>query len=130
MEQLSQPIDHQWQEVRVIECGGKKRTIFDFNPKEATDPEHTFWLWGNEWVKNLEWDPKKWHWRRIGVLPVTLVLNYTTKRGYRVAFKQNNHTMRLDADLKQRDIIAKLEPNSLIEYGTPISRERSRPRNG
>lgn len=98
--QVLQPIDHQWQEVRVVECGGNRRTIFDFNPKKAINPEHTIWLWGNDWVRNLQWDPKEWHWRRIGVLPITSVLNYSTKRGYRVALKQNNHTMRVDAELE------------------------------
>lgn len=98
--QVLQPIDHQWQEVRVVECGGNRRTIFDFNPKKAINPEHTIWLWGNDWVRNLQWDPKEWHWRRIGVLPITSVLNYSTKIGYRVALKQNNHTMRVDAELE------------------------------
>lgn len=71
----------------------------EFNPREM-DQEHTLWLWGNEWVRNLEWDPKEWQWRRIGILPETTVLNYSTKRGYRVALKQNNHTMRVDAELE------------------------------
>jgi hypothetical protein len=98
--QLRLPMDQQWQEVRVIECGGSRQQIFDFNPTKAPDPEHTLWLWGNDWVRNLEWDPKEWHWRRLGVLPITSVLNYTTKRGYRMALKQNNHTMRVDSELE------------------------------
>jgi hypothetical protein len=110
--QLHQPIDHQWQEVRVIECGGNKRTILDFNPQKTTDPEHTIWLWGNDWVRNLEWDPKEWHWRRIGVLPVTSMLNYTTKRGYKVALKQNNHTMRVDAELEAEGHNSKTRANT------------------
>jgi hypothetical protein len=98
--QLRLPMDQQWQEVRVIECGGSRQTIFDFNPAKAPDPEHTLWLGGNDWVRNLEWDPKEWHWRHLGILPVASLLNYTTKRGYRVALKQNNHTMRVDAELE------------------------------
>jgi hypothetical protein len=86
--------------VRVIECGGPKRIVFNFNPKKNIDPEHTLWPWGNEWVQNLEWDPKEWHWRRIRILAETSILNYTTKRGYRVALKQNNHTMPVDAELE------------------------------
>ena len=62
IEHRLQPFDNQWQEVRVIECGGPKRTILDMNPKKGTNPEHTLWLWGNEWVRNLEWDPKEWQW--------------------------------------------------------------------
>lgn len=100
VDQQLHPINNQWQEVRVIECGGPKRIVFDFNPKKNIDPEHTLWPWGNEWVRNLEWDPKEWHWRRIGILAETSILNYTTKRGYRVALKQNNHTMPVDAELE------------------------------
>jgi exonuclease III len=93
------PLDEQLQEVRVVECGGARRTILNLNPTKEVDPEHTLWLWGNEWIRNLEWDPKEWHWRRIGILPETFVLNYTTKRGYRAALKQNNHIMPVDAEL-------------------------------
>ena len=39
-----QPLDARWQEVRIIECGAQKQTILDFNPKSASDPEHTLWL--------------------------------------------------------------------------------------
>ena len=44
--------------------------------------------------------PKEWHWRRIGILAETSVLNYTTKWGYRAALKQNNHTLLVDAELE------------------------------
>lgn len=88
-------------EVRIILCGGPKRAIIDFNPKEdAEDEELTLWMWGHDWISNLDWDPKDWQWRRIGILPETSVLNYTTKRGYRVALQQNNHQMKLDAELE------------------------------
>lgn len=73
----------------------------DFNPKELDDPELTLWLWGGDWISNLEWDPKEWQWRRIGVLADTTVLNYCTKRGYRVALKQNNHRMKVDIELEE-----------------------------
>lgn len=94
------PIDQPLEEVRIVLCGGPKRAVLDFNPKEETDAEHTLWLWGNEWVRNLEWDPREWQWRRIGILAETTILNYSTKRGYRVALRQNNHTMRVDAELE------------------------------
>jgi hypothetical protein len=98
-------IDHplpprQYSEVRIARCGGAKRNIIDFNPLEIDDPEHTLWLWGNDWICNLGWDPKEWHWRRIGVMADTSVLNYCTKRGYRVALQQNHHTMKVDAELE------------------------------
>ena len=48
----------------------------------------------------MEWDPKDWSWRRVGMLPDTSVLNYTTKRGYRTALKQENHQMTIDAELE------------------------------
>ena len=35
------------------------------------------------------------------MLADTTILNYSTKRGYRVALKQNNHTMRVDAELEE-----------------------------
>lgn len=91
----------QYSEVRIARCGGKNRKIMDFNPKELDDPELTLWLWGGDWISNLEWDPKEWQWRRIGVLADTTVLNYCTKRGYRVALKQNNHRMKVDIELEE-----------------------------
>ena len=91
----------QYSEVRIIRCGGAKRMIIDFNPQELDDSELTLWMWGEDWINNLEWDPKEWQWRRIGILPDTTVLNYCTKRGYRVALQQNNHKMKLDAKLEE-----------------------------
>lgn len=78
-------------EVRIVRCGGPKRSVMDFNPLEDTKENLTLWLWGNDWIVNLEWDPKEWQWGRIGILPKTTILNYLTKRGYRVALQQNNH---------------------------------------
>ena len=100
VEQLHHPLDEPLQEVRVIQCGGPRRTVFDINPKGALNPELSLWLWGNMWIRDLEWDPKDWQWRRIGVLADTSVLNYMTKRGYRVALRQNNHAMKVDAELE------------------------------
>ena len=73
-------------EVRVVSCLGEKRTVLEFNPITITET-HSLWLWGNEWLKHLDWDPKDWQWRRIGILPKTNILNYTTKRGYRTTLK-------------------------------------------
>ena len=94
------PTGESIQEVRVIQCGGSRRTVLNINPLETPEQDHTLWLWGNDWIRNLEWDPKEWQWRRIGALADTSILNYTTKRGYRVALRQNNHTMRVDAELE------------------------------
>lgn len=71
----------------------------DFNPVEPPDSQLTLWLWGADWISHLEWDPKDWQWRRIGILAETSVLNYSTKRGYRIALQQNNGTMKVDAEL-------------------------------
>lgn len=90
-------------EVRVIRTGGPKRMVLDYNPTEDTEDNEQnqlLQLWGNDWLCNLEWDPKEWLWRRIGILPETTVLNYTTKRGYRVALRQKNHKMPMDAELE------------------------------
>lgn len=100
--EVNQPLpEGQYSEVRVARCGGTRRTIIDFNPPEIDDPELTLWLWGEDWISQLEWDPKEWNWRRIGVLADTTVLNYSTKRGYRAAMKQNNHTMKVDKELEE-----------------------------
>jgi hypothetical protein len=69
-------------------------------PTDEPEIEHTLWIWGNDWLTNLEWDPKDWLWRRIGILAETPVLNYTTKRGYHVAMRQNNHRMKVDEELE------------------------------
>lgn len=45
--------------------------------------------------------PREWQWRRLGILPITSVMNYTTKRGYRIAMQQNTQQMPLDAELEQ-----------------------------
>lgn len=58
------------------------------------------WMWGNDWVCNLDWDPKEWTWRRLGILPETTILNYTTKRGYRTTLRQDNTTMSVDAEME------------------------------
>ena len=91
----------QYSEVRIARCGNENRTIFDFNPKAIEEADNTFWLWGGDWINNLEWDPKEWQWRRFGVLPDTSILNYSTKRGYRIAMRQNNHAMKVDIELEQ-----------------------------
>ena len=87
-------------EVRVIRCGGEKRTVIDYNPQGEIEPEQSLWLWGNDWLSNLEWDPREWQWRRLGILPETTIMNYTTKRGYRIAMKQNTQPMSLDTQLE------------------------------
>ena len=87
-------------EVRIVRTMGPKNTILDYNPSKDITVEHTLWMWGNTWIEPLEWDPKDWSWRRIGLLLDTSILNYTTKRGYRVALKQENHQMTVDAELE------------------------------
>lgn len=77
------------QEVRILRCIGDKRTVIDYNPQKEVEQEHSLWLWGNDWLSNLAWDPKEWQWRRLGILPDTSLMNYSTKRGYRIALKNN-----------------------------------------
>lgn len=86
--------------MRVLRSGGQRKIVIDYNPKEDIEPEHDLWLWGNTWTCNLKWDPKEWTWRRLGVLPETTILNYTTKRGYKVALRQTNQQMNVDAELE------------------------------
>jgi hypothetical protein len=112
-------------EVRVIRTFGPKNIILDYNPQDDTTTEQASWLWGNNWITELQWDPKDWKWRRLGILPDTSILNYTTKRGYRVALRQDNNQMQVDAKLEPRDSIAKLKPNPSIEFGIPTSLETS-----
>ena len=58
-------------EVRVVRSGGPRNATIDFNPEEPIEEDQTLWLWGNKWIENLEWDPKDWLWRRIGILAET-----------------------------------------------------------
>ena len=90
----------QYSEIRIARCRGNNRAILDFNPRALDDSEYTLWLWGGDWISNLEWDPKEWQWRRIGVLLETSILKYCTKRGYRTATRQNNHVMKVDAEME------------------------------
>jgi hypothetical protein len=88
-------------EVRILICTGDKRTVIDYNPPEEPEPNQSIWLWGNTWINQLEWDPREWQWRRLGILPDTSVMNYTTKRGYRIALKQNTQQMPLNSELER-----------------------------
>ena len=87
-------------EIRIVRTIGPKNVILDFNPTDDTPSELLLWLWGNQNVEDLEWDPKEWSWRRLGILPVSSILNYTTKRGYQIALRQDNHQMPVDAELE------------------------------
>ena len=91
----------------MIRCGGDKRTVLDFNPQDETDFEKSLWLWANDWINNLQWDPREWQWQRIGILPDTSVMNYTMKRGYRIALKQNTQQMNLDLELEREGFNSK-----------------------
>ena len=75
--------------------------MLDYNPTEELEPQQSLWIWGNTWMNQLEWDPRDWQWRRLGILPPTSVMNYTTKRGYRIALKQNTQQMPLDLELER-----------------------------
>lgn len=88
----------QLHEVQIARCGGQKRMVIDYKPREDNEPDFTLWLWEDEWICSLEWDPKEWLWRRIGILAETTVLNYSTKQGYQVALHQNNNLMGMDAE--------------------------------
>ena len=94
-------------EVRIIRTIGPRNTILDYNPVEETPTELSLWLWRQKWIEELDWDPKDWSWRRIGILPESSCLNYTTKRGYRIALRQDNHQMPLDAELETTGIDSK-----------------------
>lgn len=65
--------------MRIIHTLGANHTILDYNPVDDTPEEQSLWVWGNTWLEDLEWDPKDWSWRRLGILPETSILNYTTK---------------------------------------------------
>ena len=41
VEQHHPYVDNRLQELYIVQCGGPQRTIINFNPKEALDPEHT-----------------------------------------------------------------------------------------
>ena len=99
------------QEVRIVRTGSQKRMIIDYNPNDDMEEDQMLWLWGNDWISNLAWDPKEWNWRRLGILPETSILNYTTKRGYRVALKQDNHQMAVDAELEAAGMDSKTRAN-------------------
>ena len=81
--------------------------VLDYNPQEETELEQSFWLWGNDWINNLDWDPREWQLRRLGVLLETPVMNYTTKRGYKIALKHNTQPMNLDKKLEMEGFNSK-----------------------
>ena len=81
---VEQPLPAGCGEVRIVRSGGPKNATIDFNSQETLEEGQAVWLWGNKPLENLEWDPKDWTWQRIGMLPETNILNYSTKRGYRL----------------------------------------------
>ena len=87
-------------EVRIVRTIGPRHIILDYNPIDETSEEQKLWLFGNTWIEAMDWDPKDWSWRRLGMLPDTAILNYTTKRGYRIALRQENHRMPIDSELE------------------------------
>lgn len=109
-----QPISHNHnlppdsREIRIVRTVGPRHIILDYNPVSEIEDDQSLWVWGNEWVSRLEWDPKEWLWRRIGILPESNILNYTTKRGYRVAMRQENHQMPIDAELEAEGYDSKM----------------------
>ena len=107
------------QEIRVLRCGSDKRSVLDYNPQDETEPEQSLWLWGNDWLRNLEWDPREWQWRRIGTLSDTSVMNYTTKRGYRIALKQNTQPMALDLELEREGYNGKAQAKTFNRIWHP-----------
>ena len=124
----------QLKEVRVLRCGGVKRTVLEFNPlrteRLGPEQEQSFWLWGNEWIRDMEWDPKDWQWRRIGILPDTSMMNYTTKRGYIIALKQNTQQMPLDVELEAEGFNSKARAKLFNQIWHPYLPRRFRPCNG
>ena len=95
-------------ETRVIQTFGPKNTVTEFNPiRYDTNVDQTLWMWSNKWIQDLQWDPKDWNWRRTGTLPNTSILNYTTKRGYRVALRHDNNQMKVDAELEAEGVDSK-----------------------
>ena len=85
------PLFEGTREIQLVRNEGPKRVVIDYNPSEEPESEQALWLWGNDSLCNLEWDPKKWLWRRIGILAKTTTLNYTTKKGDMVALRQDNN---------------------------------------
>lgn len=91
----SSPCVAHLKEVRIVRCGGPKIIVVDFNPMDTIDFELSLRLWGDDWLINLDWDPKEWQWQRICILAETTVLNYTTKRGYKISLQQNNYQIKV-----------------------------------
>ena len=72
-------------------------------------------LRGKKWLCNLDWDPKGWVWRQIDILVEITILNYTTRRGYMVALKQNNNAMGIDGELEASWLILQQSSNKFLQ---------------
>ena len=93
--------------------------MLDYNSQNDTEPEQSLWLWGNDWISNLEWDPREWQWRKLGILHDTSIMNYTTKRGYRISLKQNTQQMNLDAELEMEGYNSKARAKNVKNIWHP-----------
>ena len=81
-------------------------------------------------MEEIDWDPKEWTWRRIGVLPDYSCLNYSTKRGYRIAMRQENHQMPVDAELEAARVDSKTRAKFFNKIWHPFLPRKVRPYNG
>lgn len=115
------PTEGQLHEVQIMKCGRPRRAILNYNPILEMDPKHTLWLLGQDWVRNLEWDPKEWQWRRIGILVETSVLNYSPNEDIEWHSNKRITQCKWMQNLKRKDIIVRQEQSFSIVFGTLTS---------
>lgn len=81
---------------------GSRTRVSNFNPQENLPKGATVWAVGRKGISDLQWDPKKWRWERLGGLPETNLCEYTTKRGYRIGLNHQGKKTWLDEELQSR----------------------------
>lgn len=86
--------DKEVQRVKIVTRLRKDDKFKTFNPPGQTPETQSLWLAGSQPIQKLAIDPAEWNWEPQGDLSTTNILNYTTKRGYRLKCKRDAAPMK------------------------------------
>lgn len=75
--------------------------VDSFNPKATLEGTLAPWIFRGGLIKDLDFDPKEWRWKKKGSLQEEGFFDYTTKRGYRIITAKQARQPKLDKQLAE-----------------------------
>ena len=75
--------------------------VESFNPKIPPDGNLMPWIFRGGLIKELDFDPKEWMWKRKGTLEEVGFFGYSTKRGYRIITDKQSRQPKFDKALME-----------------------------